>query len=113
MIHTELVGMLRLSASSPVIMRDITVADIGHPRWPHRNSTQRDLERDVRENGVREPVTIGPGYMITGRHRYMAARDTGQEMMPVEFSAGRDDRALHAVSAWQDPRGIPVFKDWV
>jgi hypothetical protein len=112
MIDISLVGMLWLDETSLVRMHEVTMAMIGHPE----GMTIYDLAYDVGVRGILEPVKVGPGYMIDGRHRYVAAVLAGLEAIPCEIIQGygrRDRGGVRPVSSWQDPRGIPVTGDWV
>jgi ParB-like nuclease domain len=110
MIDISLIGMLWLDETSLVRMHDVTIAMIGHPE----GMTIYELAEDVRERGILEPVIVGPGWMIDGRHRYLGAVLAGLEEIPYEVDQGRRERrAVRPVSSWQDPRGIPVVGDWI
>ncbi|MFN4287545.1 MAG: ParB/RepB/Spo0J family partition protein [Brevundimonas sp.] len=45
-----------------------------------------ELVEDVRQNGVRRPLTMLDGMILDGRHRYLAAREVGVGYRTVEFA---------------------------
>src|ERR1700739_141478 len=54
------------------------------------------LARDIREHGLREPITLLDGKILDGRNRYVACREAGVE--PRFTSYRGDNPAAHVVS---------------
>ena len=50
-----------------------------------------DLQRDIRDNGVREPIVFLDGHVLDGRNRYTCARELGMAYPRREFGSDPTD----------------------
>ena len=50
-----------------------------------------DLQRDIRDNGLREPIVFLDGYVLNGRNRYTCARELSMVYPRREFGSDPTD----------------------
>lgn len=64
------------------------------PRMPGEEFVA--LKKDIRENGLIEPIWIYEGMVLDGRHRYYACQETGSDLKVREYEG--DDPAGFTIS---------------
>ena len=61
-------------------------------RWPDMSREDFDnLEASIKDNGLREPITIFEGEVLDGWHRYQACESVGIDGATVEFAGSYED----------------------
>ena len=67
--------------------------------FPMLEGEQRlDLQRDIRDNGVREPIVQFNGQILDGRNRYICARESGIEVPVVQFEGSEQEAFDYVIS---------------
>ena len=61
----------------------------------------KDLVRDLRENGMREPVQVYKGHVVDGHHRTVAAKDAG---VPIHFEHAPSEMYEGQIGAYRGAR---------